>query len=123
MLISYYEDGKPVPHRLSWPLVVLMVVNIVFALLTLFAWTFLSLLVAKPLAWATWMQISRGYGLTDVFDYPFVILWLLPLLGVCGAWIGAKAGRATIAYAFVAVPVTTLLLVFSWYYLAPPDWR
>jgi hypothetical protein len=123
MLINYYEDGSAAPVRLSRPMIALMAMNGVFSSAILFAWTYIAFFVAEPLSWATWMPISRGFGFTGVLDYPFVMLWALPLVGVFGAWISIHAGRKPLAYAFVAVPLVMLALVMGWFHLAPPDWR
>ena len=123
MLITYYEDGSRVQKRLARPLVGLMALNGLFAAGIMFAWTYVSMFVAEPLAWATWMPISRGYGVTGIMDYPFIILWALPVIGICGAWVGDKGGRKVLAYAFVAVPLIMLVMIFGWYYGAPADWH
>ncbi|MDX2155878.1 MAG: hypothetical protein SFW09_05130 [Hyphomicrobiaceae bacterium] len=123
MLITYYEDGSSAPKPLSLLLLALMLANGAFAAAILFAWTYVSLVVAEPLSWATWMPISRGYGITGVLDYPFIILWMLPLIGIFGAWVGVKGGRKTLAYSFVAIPLVMLALIFGWYYITPSDWR
>jgi hypothetical protein len=123
MLINYYEDGAVAPARTSRWMVTLMMANALLSSAIVFAWTYVALFVAEPLSWATWMSVSRGYGLTGVFEYPFVMLWGLPLLGVFGAWISLKAGRKTLAFAFVGVPLVMLGLVLGWYYATPSDWH
>lgn len=123
MLISYYDDGKNAPTRASVFMGALMVINGIFAAGILFAWTFFSLFVAEPLAWATWMPISRGYGLLGLVEYPFIMLWIMPLVGIFGAWVSMKGGHKTCAYAFVAVPIVMLLMVLGWFHLTPPDWH
>ncbi len=123
MLISYYEDGVAAPKKASMAMAGLMVVNAVMSAGIVFAWTFVSLFVAEPLAWATWMPINRGYGLFGLVEYPFVLLWIVPLLGICGAWVSLKAGRRALAFTFVALPIGMLALVLGWYHLAPQDWH
>lgn len=123
MLISYYEDGSDAPKKTSFLMGALMVTNGLFATGILFAWTYLSLFVAEPLAWATWMPISRGYGIMGLVEYPFIMLWLMPLIGIFGGWVSLKGGHKAGAYAFVAVPVAMLLLILGWYYLTPSDWH
>jgi len=123
MLISYYEDGTAAPKRLSRGMLILMGADVVFAAAILFAWTYISFFVAEPLAWATWMPINRGYGISGVLEYPFVMLWMLPLVGVGCAWLSLKAGRKPLAYACVAVPLVMLALVLGWYHLTPSDWH
>lgn len=123
MLITYYEDGTEAPKQASRAMAGLMTVNAVMSSAILFSWTYVSLFVAEPLAWATWMPISRGYGLTGFFEYPFVMLWAMPLVGIGGAWVGLKGGRKTLAYAFAAIPPVMMILIVGWYYMTPPDWR
>ena len=123
MLITYYQDGSTVPKRASGVMTGLMALNVLFAAGILFAWTYVAFFVAEPLSWATWMPITRGYGLTGVLEYPFVMLWLFPLAGVFGAWLSLKAGHKPLAYACVAVPLAMLLLVMGWFYLTPSDWH
>jgi len=123
MLINYYQDGAVAPVRTSRYLLALMMANGLLSTAIVFAWTYVALVVAEPLSWATWMPVSRGYGLMGLLEYPFVMLWGLPLLGVFGAWMSMQAGRKTLAYAFVGVPLTMLALVLGWYYLAPGDWH
>lgn len=123
MLINYYEDGSVVPGRPTVIMRGLMGVNALVACVILFAWTYIAFFVAEPLAWATWMPITRGYGLTGVMEYPFVMLWLFPLGGIFGAWLSLKGGRRPLAYACVAIPLAMLLLVMAWFYLTPGDWR
>jgi hypothetical protein len=123
MLINYYEDGAAAPARTSRIMLTLMTANGLFASAIVFAWTYVALFMAEPLSWATWMPVSRGYGLYGVFEYPFVTLWGMPLFGIFGAWLSLQAGRKTLAYSFVAVPIVMLCLVMGWYYLTPSDWR
>jgi len=101
----------------------LMGANGLVAGVILFAWTYVALFVAEPLSWAVWRPVQRGYGLTGVLEYPFIMFWLLPLVGIFGAWVSLKSGNKTIAYAFVAVPLAMLMLVMGWFYLAPTDWH
>lgn len=123
MLISYYEDGAVAPKRTSPFLALLIGLNGLFSGGIVFAWTYLALFVAEPLAWATWMPITRGQGVTGLIDYPFVMLWVMPLLGIFGTWISLKGGNKPVAYAFVGVPLVMLLLVLGWFHLTPSDWH
>jgi hypothetical protein len=123
MLINYYEDGSSAPKRATPGIAILMALNSGFAALILFAWTYIAFFVTESLSWATWMPIHRGYGMVGVFEYPFVMLWLLPSIGVFGAWVSLKGGRTFAAFTFVAVPLMMLALVFGWFYIAPTEWR
>ncbi len=122
MSISYNSDGKPVV-RISRPLMTLMAINAIFAFIMLFAWKLVSIFVVEPLNWATWAPVYRGSALEDIVRYPFVLLWLWPVLGAFGAWATSKAGRQPVAFACASLPIVVLSLVFGWYYLTPTDWR
>lgn len=123
MLITYYEDGSTAPKQTSRGMAAMMCINAAISLSILFAWTYLALFVAEPFAWATWMPVNRGYGVKGVFDYPFLMLWLMPALGVFGAWVGLKGGRKAMAYSFLCIPPVMLMLIVGWFYLTPPDWH
>lgn len=121
-LLSYYDvtAQRKDPAGDNRVLLVLFVVNATFAATTLFWWTFMSLFVAAPIQWATW----RGVGARpDLFDYPFIVLWLLPAAGVACGWIARRAGYGRIACWLAFFPVVLLGLVFGWFYLTPTEWR
>lgn len=123
MSISYSSDGRHVSRHKSRTLMSLIAINAAFAFVMLFAWKIASLFVIEPLTWATWMPVYRGSGLEDVVRYPFVLLWLWPIMGAAGAWFSANLGKQPVAFAFASLPIVILSLVFGWYYLTPPDWR
>lgn len=123
MSISYYSDGTTVVRPRSRRLLVMMAFNAVFAIVMLTAWTAVALFVAEPLSWATWMPVYQTVSVDQVLRYPFVVLWLWPLMGIAGGWLATKCGRPAIALACVALPMVVLAIVFGWYYLTPPDWR
>lgn len=123
MLINYYEDEAAAPARTSRFMAALMAMNGAVSAAIVFAWTYVALFVAEPLQWATWMPITRGFGLMGVVEYPFVMLWVMPLAGVFGAWMSLQGRRKALAYTFVAVPLVMLALVMGWYHLAPTDWH
>lgn len=123
MSISYHSDGTPVIRSRSGRLLALMAFNATFAGIMLTAWTAVALFVAEPLSWATWMPVYQTVNMEQVIRYPFVVLWLWPLMGIAGGWLAVRCGRPAIAYACVALPMVVLALVFGWYYLTPADWR
>jgi hypothetical protein len=121
--ISYYDDGARASIRPTSFMTLLMLANAVIAMTVLFAWTAISLYIVEPIAWATWMPVRRGTSFEELFEYPFVLLWLMPLAGVAGAWLGLKFGRRTFALTCLVLPVALLGLIFGWFYGAPPDLR
>lgn len=121
MTISYYDDRASASNRPTSFMTFLMLVNAVIAMTVLFAWTAISLYIVEPIAWATWMPVRRGTSFEELFEYPFVLLWLMPLAGVAGAWLGLKFGRRAMALTLLILPVALLGLIFGWYYGAPPE--
>jgi hypothetical protein len=121
--ISYYDDGLRAPVRPTPFMTVLMLANTVIAMTVLFAWTAISLYIVEPIAWATWMPVRRGTSFEELFEYPFVLLWLMPMGGVVGAWLALKMGRRSIALSCLIVPIALLGLIFGWFYGAPPTLR
>ena len=117
MSLSLYEGKRQRDPAL---LVALQAVNLTFAVAAVTMWAVVSLLVAEPLRWAT----TRGVGARpELFDYPFVLIWLLPVAGACAAWVAQKAERSKLALFLAFYPVLYLGLVVGWYYLAPLQWR
>ena len=121
MTISYYGDRAGASIRPTSFMTFMMLVNAVIAMTVLFAWTAISLYIVEPIAWAMWMPVRRGTSFEELFEYPFVLLWLMPLAGVASAWLGLKFGRRAMALTCLMLPVALLGLIFGWYYGAPPE--
>lgn len=117
MTPSLYE-GKP--RQGSRFLVALMVVNATFAATSASWFTIIAVLVAEPMRWATWYGLGSS---PELFDYPFVVLWLLPVGGICGAWLAEKGHNRRLALFFALYPLLFLGLLLGWYYLLPVEWR
>lgn len=103
-------------------IMVLITLNMAFAVGCVFWWQMLGLFVADPIAWATWAPIGKT-GTPDYFRYPFGLLWMLPLAGALVAWSGVKVGNFRMARMAGLFPLALLSIVFGWYYLAPLSWR
>ena len=116
MTLSLY-DGKR--QHSAAPLIVLQAANLIFAAGCVFLWAMLSLLVEEPIRWATEYGIGSR---PQLFDYPFVLLWLMPVGGACVAWVAQQANRMTLAYVLACYPLAYIGLVVGWYYLAPSSW-
>lgn len=123
MTISYYDDDARAPIQPSGFMTFLMLANAVIVLTVLFAWTTVALYIVEPVTWATWMPVQRGTSFEDAFEYPFVVLWLMPAAGIVGAWLSLRLGRRSTALFCAIAPIALLALVFGWYYLAPPPYR
>ena len=116
MSLSLYE-GKP---RDPAGLIALQAVNLLFAASSIFLWAVVSLFIAEPMQWAT----ARGVGARpELIDYPFVLLWLVPVAGACAAWIAQKAECPKLAYFLAIYPLLNLGLLVGWFYLTPAHWH
>ncbi len=117
MALSIYEGPK---RQGNWSFV-LMGINLMFAGGCLFVWSLMSFVVADAMTWATWSFVSHSKP--EFFDYPFLLLWALPIGGNCLAWALRKAEKDRMAIAVTIFPMFLLSAVVLWYHLAPPDWR
>lgn len=116
MSLSLYEGNR----RREPALVVLVVANLLFAGCAIFLWALMAFLMAEPIRWAT----ARGVGThPELLDYPFLLLWVLPVAGACAAWIALKAERLKLAYFLAFYPLLYFGIVAGWYYLAPTQWH
>jgi len=120
MLISYDMHGSGSSPNWSKPLKFFAFINGACVAVMLLAWPLVSMFVSDPIEWATWMRIQRGNNLMDALDYPFVLLWFLPMSGIAVAWVSSQSRNWGMAWMALTMPIMVLGLVFGWYYLAPP---
>lgn len=76
--------------------------------------------MAEPLSWAARENVG---SLPELLDYPYVLVWLLPLAGAGTGWLAQRNDRARLACGLSGLPVLTLAFVLGWYYLTPAAWR
>jgi hypothetical protein len=117
MSLSLYEGKRRQDPAL---LITLQVANLLFATCTVFMWALMSLLLAEPVRWATEYGIGSR---PELFEYPFLLLWAMPVAGSCSAWVAQRAEKFKLAYFLAFYPLLFLSLVVGWYYLAPVQWR
>jgi hypothetical protein len=116
MALSIYEGrGRADP----WPMYV-SGINLAFAGICIGAWGFVALFVGEAVSWATWMPMSSR---PEFLEYPFLLLWALPVGFSCLAWVSQKAGRDRLALGCAVMPVILFSLMIGWYWLAPIEWR
>ena len=123
MSINYKSDSILVSRPKPPLMLLLLFVNAAFSLAILAAWTQLAGLIAVPVAWATWSRIYRTGDMGDILEYPFSVLWMMPLLFVGLAWSAEKLGARSVAWMCCTVPVFINIMMIGWFYLAPPEWK
>ena len=98
---------------------IICMVDLIIAFSVLFLWTAVSFYIAEPVSWATWMSVRRGTQFIELFDYPFVLLWAMPLACIAIAWFARRAKKRALAFAAALFPIVVLGLIFGWYHLVP----
>ncbi len=119
MSIDYQSDST----KLSRFVVALMLVNTGFAAMVLGGWTYMSQFAEEPVAWATWHRVYRSGQPSEIFDYPYVLLWMMPAGAVLIAWVASKAKSRGLSLASLTLPILLNAMVMGWFYLAPYEWR
>ena len=117
MTLNLYEGKQRQDSRF---LVAVIIANATFAASFAFWCTFVALFASEPIRWATWQGVGSR---PELFDYPFCLLWLLPVSGICGAWLAEKAEKRRVAYFLALFPLLFMSLLFCWYYVVPMEWR
>ena len=107
-------------QRKSRFLIALLAINLGFALGVLLWWHWMAVVVSEPMRWATWQALGLRPSL---LDYPFIILWGLPLSAIGGAWLEQRFGNMRLACGFAFFPVFYLGLIIGWFYLTPFEWH
>ena len=121
MSITYHADtaAKPKPPFM----LALMAINVAFVGLVLGAWSYVAAFVSEPIAWATWIRVYRSGTALDMFEYPFSMLWAMPLCFLAMAWVSDRVGARGLAWTCLSIPIVLHTLILAWFHLAPPDWR
>jgi hypothetical protein len=107
--VSLYEGKAYDPNRFVR---LMAVVNIVFALVVLFAWPQIAGFLDTPVSVAAEAGINRRPGF---IEYPYVLLWTLPLLGSVGAWVATRSGNFLFAKFLAAYPALVIAAAVFWY--------
>jgi uncharacterized membrane protein len=110
---AVWEQGNQRRTFLTW----MAAVNIGFAGANIFFWTTTALLIAQPLSWATWSHIGATTVRPGLWDYPFMLLWVLPLLGTVLANVTNTMGMRLLARFLAAFPMALYGSIIGWWLL------
>jgi hypothetical protein len=122
--MSHTQPGDYMPReyhtaadeQLDKRLRIVAALDIAFVAMAIFWSALMARLVADPLEWATWKNVSASPGL---FDYPFLLLWMLPLTGLACAWILTKGGHKKLAVWSAGFPLMYLSTIVACFYAVP----
>lgn len=90
-------------------------VNLAFAALNVFMWSIVALVLADPISWATWSPLGSVGSRPDLFEYPFVLLWAMPLAGSGVAALNNFLGFKRMARVAAAFPISLFLVTVCWW--------
>lgn len=96
---------------------VMGLLNLLFAAANIFFWSALALVIADPIGWATWSTLGSVSSRPDLFEYPFVMLWGLPLLGSGVAAINNFLGLKQLARVAALSPLLLFGTTLVWWSL------
>lgn len=107
--VSLYEGRPYDPNRFVR---LMAFVNIGFALIVLCGWQQIAGFLDTPVSVAAEAGINRR---PDFIEYPYVLLWTLPLLGSIGAWVATRSGNFLFAKFLAAYPAMVIAAAVFWY--------
>ena len=90
-------------------------INLMFAALNVFMWSVVALVLADPISWATWSPLGAVTHRPDLFEYPFVLLWALPLAGSGVAALNNFLGFKRMAKLAAAFPISLFVVTVCWW--------
>jgi hypothetical protein len=108
--VSLYEGRAYDPNRFVR---LMAVVNITFALVVLFAWPMVATYLDTPFSVAADAGIASR---PNFAEYPYVLLWTLPVLGSLGAWLATRAEKFLFAKFLAAYPALVIVAAVGWYH-------
>lgn len=110
------ESTSAKEDQLDRRLYVVSALNACFIGLTLWAWSLLYPLVAAPLRWGTG-QIVPSHP--DALDYPYAILWGLPMMATLVALVLRREGQRPLAILVAAAPLLFLIVLIVVFNVLP----
>ena len=121
-LAHAFSDAPVASPQRERVALLLQIVNLSFAAVMVSAWTYISYIIADPIAWATWVPLSR-HANPGLFDYPFSLLWGLPVGGVVAGFCARRLTMPKLMITALWMPLLVLGMIFGWFYLTPIEWH
>ncbi|MEQ1612560.1 MAG: hypothetical protein ABL904_07385 [Hyphomicrobiaceae bacterium] len=92
------------------------ILNVAFSALMLGLWSNVPRILAEPVRWATWAPLGAH---PDLFEFPFVMLWGLPLAGIAVAWPIRQGGSSRLAIWVASFPMLYIGTLIGGFYVIP----
>jgi len=93
-----------------------LLLNLVYASLPLLWWEQLSQFLMDPVRWATWTSLGPNPG---ILEYPYAMLWGLPLAGFAIGWLLQLGGSRRTALWIESFPPLYLTTLLASFYIIP----
>jgi hypothetical protein len=108
--VSLYDGRAFDPNRFVR---LMSFVNITFAGVVLFAWPQIAGYLDGPMSLAADAGIARQ---PQFDEYPYVLLWTVPIISTLGSWIAARSGSFGFAKFLTAYPAVVILGAVFWFH-------
>lgn len=106
-----WQSGRPTRGFVS----TINLLNVAFAGANIFLWSVMALYLADPISWATWTSLGSVAHRPDLLEYPYVMLWGLPLLGSGVGMLNNFLGFHRLANVAAAFPLALFAFtIMSW---------
>lgn len=90
--------------------------NVGFSAAMMWLWSDIPHSLADPVRWATWAPLRPHPGL---LEFPFVLLWGLPMAGTALAWLLRQGGSKRLALWVVSFPLLYLGILLACFHVVP----
>ena len=110
------ESTSAKEDELDRRLYVVSALNVCFVGLTLSTWSILFPLVAGPLRWGTGQIVPSN---PEALDYPYAVLWILPVAATLAAFVLRREGQRPLAVLVAAAPLLFLVILIVVFNVVP----
>ena len=90
-------------------------INVLFAVTVVFAWSLVGTWLADPISAAAESSVTT-FSRPDLLEYPYLVLWMLPIAGSLTAWLADRMGLTMFAKVAVSYPLLLMGLSYVWFH-------
>ena len=111
MAVSIYEGRRDHKSKFVNAMILL---NVAFTALVIFQWPLIASWIADPMGAASGQAMSDRTT-PDLIDYPYNLLWTMPVVCALFAFLGMKSGWTAFSKFVSFFPVAHIGLSCLWY--------